>query len=158
MSTGIAELDDDTYFKLKNNEIIFSENNYNALAQAGYIVDDSADEYNRYLFFYNSVRFGKSVSSFAITFIPTYGCNLACPYCMQGQEKNPKRISAEGIDSIIQFCRKEIGKTEENGQIVKQLFVNLFGGEPSLYKSELMLFCKKIKQFAEEKGIPVFSS
>lgn len=155
LTTGLAELDDDTYSNLKNNVVDFSEKNLKALMQAGYLVDDSEDEYNKYLYFYNSVRFGRSASTFVITFVPTYGCNLACPYCMQGQDKNPKRITDEGVNSIVLFCEKQIAKTEEQGQEIKQLYVNLFGGEPTLYKDALFLFCRSIKRLADEKSIPI---
>ena len=77
-SGSLSELDEDTV---------------NAMKEAHFIVEDDADEALEYLYYYDSSIFHLTSESFNLTLIPTYGCNLCCPYCYQGAKKEYEVIS-----------------------------------------------------------------
>lgn len=52
-----------------------------------FLIELNSCEENEFFYFFDSIRFKQASDVLSVTFIPTYNCNLACPYCMQGQEK-----------------------------------------------------------------------
>ena len=131
-----------------------SEEMVSNLVSAGFVVDGNVDEVEKYLYFYDATRFATSAGILSIAFLPTYDCNLACPYCLQGQDKKAQRITPEGVDRILVFARKEIGKMKDQGIVPKAIRVFLYGGEPLLEKERIRQFCKGIKCLSDDAGIP----
>ena len=157
LSTALANLDDKNFDFLKRNEINSIEaDTRQAMIDNGFIVEDSEDEYEKYMLFYNSIRYGESAGIFSLTFMPTYNCNLACPYCMQGLSKNRHSIDENGVNSILLFTRKQISATNSHGIPIRQIHIALYGGEPTLEKERLKQLCKGMREIAKEKAIPIY--
>ena len=132
LSTAIAEINPNIYNSLSNDDLIkISSEEKNGLQQQGFIVPESADEKNYYRYFYENTRFGSSAKVLGITFIPTYNCNLSCPYCYEGEEKSVEKIKKEDINKILGFISSQIKGSSEFVPISK-LRILLFGGEPLL--------------------------
>ena len=157
LSTALASLDDETFGFLEKNEIsLINSNTLNAMIENGFIVEDSEDEYEKYMLFYNSIRYGESAGVFSLTFMPTYNCNLACPYCMQGLSKDRYRISKNGVDSILKFAGKQIIETGSHGIPIREMHIALYGGEPTLEKERLKQLCVGIREIANKENIPIY--
>jgi len=114
-----------------------------------FLVDGNADESTEYLYFYNHTRFAKSAKTLAVTIIPSYGCNLACPYCLQGQNKVNVAAKIEDIEILLTFISKTIEDSITIGMPITKIAANLYGGEPMLQKRALIYFSDRIKNIAE---------
>jgi uncharacterized protein len=79
------------------------------------------DEWNTIRFQHNLARYDQS--SLGLTLAPTMACNMACPYCYEGNKKG--RMSAEIIESLLNFVEKK-------AKGLTQLDIAWYGGEPLL--------------------------
>lgn len=56
------------------------------------------------------------------------GCNMRCPYCYQGSEKDARRVlSDESISDLVEYCRL-ISEVYEYDEVV----LKVLGGEPTI--------------------------
>ncbi len=79
-----------------------------------------------YTYMYNSAKFETSTTYF--TFLPTYACNLQCPYCYE----KAGTVLSHSMDktmseNVSQFMKKMV---EENRS--RDILLKLYGGEPLL--------------------------
>ncbi len=154
LSTALVELDKETYACLKNNNLDMLKSEYvNPLREMHYLTEKNKDESEEFFYFYDSVRYARSSSVFSITLIPSYNCNLACPYCMQGQEKSSAKMDDASLKAVLIFMEDYL----QNHKNVTKLIICLFGGEPMLNKSLLYEFCDKSllsKMFIQREAMP----
>lgn len=116
---------------------------FEALCEAGYIVEDDCDELALASQEYDNAI--NDPSTFYLTLLPSLDCNLRCWYCFEKHVVG-SRMSQEVSDAIFAFVKDKLA--DEN---IKQLQVELFGGEPLLYfETELYPLLKKIKDAAAE--------
>lgn len=155
LSTSIMEIDDDVYNSLFNNKLGNLSNEYiKELTEEGFIVGESTDEVANYQYFYDNDRYVYNADILTVTFIPTYNCNLKCPYCYEGLNKVNKKIDIQGIDSILKFINNNIAESKE-GLSIKKLIVSLYGGEPLLCKKELIYFCNNVYKISNQYNLPI---
>jgi uncharacterized protein len=141
LSTALAQIDEQTANAIRNTDIESINVEYHeAMFTQHFIVNSRQNEMDEYLYFYNRTRFGKSSQSFAVNFIPSYSCNLACPYCMQGQNKENKKITLNDIDKIFTFVETTIINANKNDVPILKMYTHLYGGEPMLEKDALYYF------------------
>lgn len=67
-----------------------------------------------------------------ITISFTQNCNFGCTYCSQLDNKDTDKITEEAMDSLITYIKNCID-TEH----YEKIGINLFGGEPLLYKDSI---------------------
>lgn len=151
LSTALAEIDQNICDAIKNKSLASLDDSIIiAMKEKHFIVEDDLDEVQEYMYFYNSIRYGVGSQKLGITFIPTYNCNLSCPYCMQGLNKNHDMISEEAMESLLKYVRNTVEESHINGVPITELDISLFGGEPLLAKKTFLpVFCKQIKRIAE---------
>lgn len=150
LSTSIIEIDENIYLSVKNNDVSQLKHEYTeAMRQEGFIVDKNTDESLVYKYYYDSARFFRRADSIAITLVPTYNCNLSCPYCYQGQSKSAKKMSLEHIQAVIKFVENQL---LEGKGLIKSITCLIYGGEPLLCKQELVYYCSEIKRLSLNYG------
>lgn len=155
LTTSIAQLD-------KQTENAINENNFSALTNdtidglraEGFIVSQDLDESLEYQYFCNTIKYGISARTLSVTLLPTYNCNLACPYCIQGSIKRINKMSKKEVEACLKFIRNKIEEGKRTIP-VQRLSIFLFGGEPTLCKKELSYFCQECERIAEEEGIEI---
>jgi uncharacterized protein len=73
-------------------------------------------------------------------------CNLACPYCFEGNRKGKFYLSAETADDLVSFAmRSAEGKDEIN--------IAFYGGEPLLSLNRIAAISEKLRSHADAQGI-----
>ena len=155
LTTALAQLDDDVFDLLTKGDFDSLPGTIlDDLTASGFIIDETDDEYEKYILFYETVRFVNSAKVLSITFIPTYNCNLSCPYCMQGKLKRQHVIDASGVYRLLKFARNQIVFSRNSGVPVQQINASLYGGEPTIAKDMLKLFCHGIREIGAEFGLP----
>jgi len=77
-------------------------------------------------------------------------CNLRCPYCYQGDEKNNSTISPEDITHLINYIKCVDEKIEYRDVVLKVL-----GGEPTIMWETAERIIKKVYNYCKEKSKPM---
>jgi uncharacterized protein len=158
LSTAMAELDEQTALAIDEGDMSRVKAEYcSIMKDQHFLVDQKANETDEYFYFYDRTRFGKSSESLSINFIPSYNCNLACPYCLQGQKKENKSISNEDVNRILVFMESHIINSK-NDIPVSKIFIHLYGGEPMMQKDALFLFSDSVYQIAQRYGCQIVYS
>ena len=153
LSTSIVELEDSIIEALKNANIdALDKEVFDGLFEEGMLVESGTNESQKYSYYYDSIRYGDSASLLKLTILPTYGCNLACPYCFEGKNKNPKAMSQKELDAIINFISKQID-TNRDISPINRLHISFFGGEPLLCKDSIEYICSKAAEIANEENL-----
>lgn len=121
-----------------------------SLLQCGFIVEDHVDE----LKIVRSRRREAIARNFCeqvgVTFVLTYGCNLACTYCYeQGVRSLGGMMSKKTIDTIMEFMRKRIDSKHSSKRVVSRLY----GGEPLLNWEGCAYILNSIEGMTQERGI-----
>jgi uncharacterized protein len=151
LSTALAQLDEKTFDAVQKDDVslidaVFTEDMLNQ----HFLADSQTKESDEYLYFYNHIRFGRSAKTLSITFIPSYGCNLACPYCLQGQSKTNVSTTIEDIDVIFTFISKTIEDSIATDVAITKIVAHLYGGEPMIQKHSLIYFSEGLRNIAEK--------
>lgn len=156
LSTGIAEVNEDIVKALKDNNFsILDKSTIDALLEEGFVVEQKTDEKACFQYYFDRTRYITSADTLTIVFIPTYNCNLRCPYCYEGNDKNKKIIALKNIEAIIEFTKDRIEQSQK-AMPIRALEVSLYGGEPMLAKKELRYFCEKMKTIAQKYKLPIY--
>jgi len=152
LSVALAELDEVTYNCLVNNQLCDVESeNFRELINSGFIVNNTDDEQAEYLYFYNRLRLGGTAKVLSITYVPSFMCNLACPYCLEGQAKDSKVVDEKETERVLKFAENRIIDSMKDAEIrIEKIHANLYGGEPMLQKTAFMQYCVGMKTLAEK--------
>lgn len=114
------------------------------LKKYGILVDDTADELNKYVYHYNARLFNtKEIQLVAVT---TYTCNLACPYCYEGKgEVYSQDMDIEMATTVAKAMQHVI--LQMYSQYVT---VILFGGEPLVNLDTGLHLAKTMREWCGE--------
>ena len=126
-----------------------------SLVSNGFLVSEDVDETQKYEHYYDATRFGVASRFLKITLIPTYGCNLACPYCYQGQEKRIEKMDVAGVERVLRFLEHSLVEGK-NADAFSKVAISLYGGEPMMAKEALEAFCAGAYNAVRCHDLPVF--
>lgn len=84
-----------------------------------------------------------------LTIMPTENCNFACPYCFQYSKENNK-MSRSTYGEILKLIKKH--------NEINTIFINWFGGEPSLCFEDIFWFMQLLQDECGDKGLKIKSS
>lgn len=137
LTTALVELTEDV---LSEGIELPSSSLARSLVQNGFLVNEGCDEGLKYENYFDVTRFGIMSRILKIILIPTYSCNLACPYCYQGQNKKVEKIDISGAERVLHFLDYATAEGKNNDAINK-VAISLYGGEPMMDKEILEFFC-----------------
>lgn len=116
-----------------------------ALKKVGFIVDDCCDEFALLTREHDKAINDPSV--YYLTLLPTLDCNLRCWYCFEKHVKG-SHLTPGVSEAIYTHVLDKL--KDEN---IRQLNVELFGGEPLMYfETELYPLLKRIRDAAKSAG------
>jgi len=88
-------------------------------------------------------------SSLSVNILATMGCNLACPYCFQGQTQltvKPRMMTRETEDAVVAYLRrKSLGR--------RGLALSWFGGEPLLGLKTIERLGRRLIEACDQSGL-----
>jgi uncharacterized protein len=124
-----------------------SKENLETLNQVGFIVDDDLDERAMLSYHLKSLIYSPNTASFSV--LPTYKCNLACPYCYEGSGEIHRGTMTE--DMVQQVIKGIQAYCLEEG--VHNLGLTLYGGEPLLHKKASLNLVSTLGEWAQTVNI-----
>lgn len=154
LSTALVEIDKMIADSIESNDISNLDSMYiNELSQLHFVVEDEAKEEMEYMYYFNSMKYRIGSKSLGLIFIPTYSCNLSCPYCLQGMKKDKKIISDEDLARVLSFVEKRLNDSKKDAIPISKINATIYGGEPLMAKQQVISFCNRLQAIAESKGI-----
>ncbi len=73
-------------------------------------------------------------------------CNFACRYCFEGSQKGGKAMDDATADQLVAFVKERFGPNK------KKLLLQIYGGEPLLYRKRLLYLARQLKPLVEARG------
>lgn len=124
-----------------------TQENCDALTRVGFIVDDALDERKVFSLQLKNLIYSPGTANFSL--LPTYSCNLACPYCYEGSGEIHRGTMSEDMEArIIQGIKTYCMNTG-----VHNLGITLYGGEPLLHKKTSVHLVKTLGDWAHSQGM-----
>lgn len=93
----------------------------------------------------------ESKTDLGLTIAPTMGCNLACGYCFQGQNKPKNQFDKEVIPAIIEHVQNQ-------ADTLNTLSITWYGGEPLMAKPALLALSDKLISLCNAHNIDYSAS
>ena len=147
LNEGVVELDkyiyDKAFVALDNKQSECADFfEFSELSKMGFIVDKEKQEFRDY---YNSMLEGMNKSdSLYITIMTTTSCNFTCSYCYENGIDKQISISDNVIEELCKYMSDYILANN-----TKNVYICLFGGEPTLFWEKAIEALKKIKIVCE---------
>ncbi|WP_165252878.1 radical SAM protein [Adlercreutzia sp. ZJ304] len=117
------------------------------LARSGLLVAAACDELAEAVAEHRALQQDSSVLSLCI--VPTYTCNLACPYCYEeGRSSSGKRMDRSMQKKIVDFARLAF-----EAEPYESIEVQWYGGEPMLMPDAIDAISAGLMRFCEERGL-----
>ncbi len=125
LTNAAAYIDAETKRLLEENPDAISGDIKEMFLENGFVVEDDCDERKivRYHFDKNKYNVNPHNLSYAVAM--TYACNLKCPYCYEGPEKDTETMDNKRVDILLKNIDKNLSKKD-----FKMLKITLYGGEP----------------------------
>ena len=118
------------------------------LAQAGFFTERSPEEELEQVRERHRAQ-RTSADELALTIAPTYACNFKCPYCYEAHHDTSKGImSREVLDATCAFVEQRFAQAPFG-----RLYVEWYGGDPSLCLDIVRDFSKRLIAFAEANDV-----
>ncbi|MBC7328907.1 4Fe-4S cluster-binding domain-containing protein [bacterium] len=87
-------------------------------------------------------------NTLSVTILPTYECNMACPYCYEGESRPSTKM---GKAFALKVCDWIINQLE--GGRYKALNISFYGGEPLLCPNIILLIARTLKAKCDEMTV-----
>lgn len=152
-TTAIISTDEKLFSAIQAKDLSLVEAEFvSDLLECGILTPNSTDEREEYRYYYDNARLYSRSNCLSLCFVPSYNCNLACPYCIQGSGKLAKRMSQENINSVIKYISNEVENRQDTAPI-QYLYISLYGGEPTMNVQDLSVFCNSLDEIAKKHNI-----
>ncbi len=112
-----------------------------------FMLPDSENEVQWLKFLHQSTRYDRRTLGLVIA--PTMACNMACPYCFEGNKKG--KMSPEIVEGIIGFVDKQ-------AKSLDKVDVDWYGGEPLLAMDIIEDLAESLIDLGREKQFAYTSS
>lgn len=148
MTGSVFRLDDRVSEIIQMDQIEkFEKKEIDLLKKHGMIVDKNNSQLSNYDYYHNLQKYSNDM--LGITWLTTWGCNLSCTYCFEGDNKDSNIVSShEEIDRLLKFIEQNYHRTR-----FKYLAVTLFGGEPMMNYKGIKLALPKMKEFCVKNDV-----
>lgn len=141
-------LENETFDKLPSNLL-------DKMVSEGIIVDKKLNELNviRFTRMMHYVHLMQNLS-IGLTLVMTYSCNLACPYCYEGDRKaKGGLLTPNKIETILKFA-----KSHTQGGKKPLISVSFYGGEPLLNWKGCTYTLERLEEMKEDGEIRDYST
>lgn len=114
------------------------------LVEMGFLVADEAEERKEVFGYLDEIN--RVNPNLTIALVLGLECNFRCRYCFEGEQKGRKSMDDSTADRLIEFIKEQFTPAKN------RLRLEIYGGEPLLYKGRIIYLAQRLKPFVEESG------
>lgn len=114
------------------------------LAAGGFVVHQNEREVEKVAQRYEARRVDPT--NMTVTIATTLGCNLACGYCFQGQNKKTTRFEESARHALIAHLKRRAIDLD-------QLSIVWYGGEPLMNAAEIWAISEPVREVCREHNV-----
>lgn len=114
------------------------------LTEMGYLVDSVVEERQNVHGYFDEIN--RVNPNLTVAVVLGMECNFACNYCFEGKLKGRHAMSDETANQLVAYLKKRFTTDK------KTLKLEIYGGEPLLYKKSIIYLAQRLKPFMEEQG------
>jgi uncharacterized protein len=114
------------------------------LREMGFLVENTAQERQAVHGYLEEIN--RLNPNLTVAVILGLECNFACKYCFQGEQKGKKSMTDATAEQLAAYIEKRFSPGK------KKLQLQLYGGEPLLYKQRIVALAARLKPFVESRG------
>jgi uncharacterized protein len=149
LTSAAAQIDEETKYLLEENPDSIPENFLNMFLNNGFVVEDQCDEKKIFAYRLGMEKYNIVHNMLSYTVAMTYACNLACPYCYEGTEKDVKTLDDKKVDILLKNINKNM--TQKDFSLLK---IVLYGGEPLIAYNQCVQLMEGISRICDEYSKP----
>lgn len=153
ISEAIVKVNEKDAKKIKSNDFnAIEEKDIDFLLDRYILIKGQNDDIKTLMLRYDNYKYADD--SIYCTLIPTYSCNFSCNYCYQSAlcvDQEPNFNILEWLDNLLVFFQ---GATINK----KNLHIEWFGGEPTLFAKEIIEFNHKLRGICDNNECQFSSS
>ncbi|MEW6520750.1 MAG: geopeptide radical SAM maturase [Thermodesulfobacteriota bacterium] len=121
------------------------EEDIDQLTEMGFLVADVATERRQVLHYLDDIN--RLNPNLTLALVLGMECNFACRYCFEGSRKGGGQAMDDATaDQLIAFVKERFGPDK------KKLLLQVYGGEPLLYRQRLLYLARRLKPLVEARG------
>ena len=114
------------------------------LIDMGFLVADAATEQRQVMHYMDDIN--RLNPNLTIALVLGMECNFACRYCFEGSQKGGKTMADATADQLVTFIKQRFGPNK------KKLLLQIYGGEPLLYRKRILYLARRLKPLVEKRG------
>lgn len=151
---SLVWIEEELYNIFKNKEHIPKQNLSSDFIDLGFVVPQNIDEVSELAYRRNAYIYEKFPKKMSFVIAPTLMCNMNCKYCFENISKDKATMSDKDVDFLYDYIIKRV----DNNPMCTSVFINWFGGEPTLMHNQIIYLSKKLIAHLKEKNIKYSSS
>ena len=153
LTKGIIRLEEEAYndlFRSEETLTFLTPAQYRKCKEMGFLVEDNLNEENQVRFALERKRLGLKQMSLYFTF--STNCNFACKYCYELGQVEYMSMTDSVVNGTIDWVEEQAKRESLN-----KVIIYLYGGEPLLYKKEMVSFLCELKQRLSVLNVDLFA-
>ena len=147
LTGAVARIDEETKSLLEKKINKIPENILKLFYDNGFVVADDCDERKILAYHFDREKYNVIPKGVGYTVATTYACNLACPYCYEGPEKDTETLDNKKVDILLKNIERNLSKRD-----FKSLSITLYGGEPLLAYRQCVHLMKGASAICNEQN------
>jgi uncharacterized protein len=144
---AVGHMDEALKTLLEKDPDSIPEDIISSLLENGFIVKDNDDERKKLAYHFDKDKYNVIPLDFMYIVAVTYACNLRCPYCYEGYEKDSTLLTNKKVDILLKNIDKTLKKRD-----FREFQLGLYGGEPLLGYNQCMRLMEGSFNICEEQG------
>ena len=147
LTSAAAQIDEEMKRLLEENPDKIPEDTLEMFLKNGFVVEDRCDEKKILAHYFDVQKYNVFPYDLGYTIAMTYACNLACPYCYEGSEKDTETLNSEKVDILLKNIDKNLSKKD-----FKVLKIVLYGGEPLIAYNQCVQLMEGASKICNEQN------
>lgn len=148
LKDAILLIDEELKCALEKGEFNIPEQHLAVLKRLGMVVDDDAGDAIQqriYQYMFNSRKY--DITDTFFTVLPTYACNLACPYCYEGAGTVISHsMDEKTAENVAAFMKNMVEEHKSHN-----VFLKLYGGEPLVNLEAVFMLSDSLSHYSQEQ-------
>ena len=147
LTNAAAHIDAETKCLLEENPGAISEDILEMFLENGFVVEDGCDERKIVAYHSDKDKYNVIPYDLVYTVAMTYACNLRCPYCYEGIEKDTETMDTKKVDILLRNIALNLNKKD-----FKMLKITLYGGEPLIAYHQCVRLMEGASKICDEQN------